>query len=226
MVDMKAKLLLTIVDEDKEREAANIYRKSKIPFKFVLHGRGSASSSILNYFGLSESQKSLIVGVVSDNYELQILEILNNKLKLSESGNGITISIPISSSNRYVYERLVRESKVEGEKINMVKKQKYHLIFTIIQEGFFEKVMDIAKSHGASGGTLINGRGLGNKEVTKFLGFAIEPEKDIVLMVVDEKHKNSIMEAITDNFGIKTAGRGICFSVPVDNAIGLEGIVD
>ena len=226
MVDMKAKLLVTIVDEDRERKTTDIYRKTNIPFKFVIHGRGSASSSILNYFGLSEKQKSLVVGLVNEDNELQILNLLNEKLNFNEAGNGITISIPISSSNRYVYERLVSESILEGEKINMVKKQKYHLIFTIIQEGFFEKVMNVAKSHGASGGTLVNGRGLSNKEVTKFLGFAIEPEKDIVLMVVDEKHKNSIMGAITDNFGIKTAGRGICFSVPVDNAIGLEGFID
>ena len=222
MVDMKAKLLVTIVDEDRERAAANVYRKSNIPFKFVLHGRGSASSSILNYFGLSEKQKSLVVGVVCDNNELQILNLLNEKLNFSEVGNGIAISIPISSSNRYVYERLVRESIVKGEKINMVKKQKYHLIFTIIQEGFFEKVMDIAKSHGASGGTLINGRGLGNKEVTKFLGFAIEPEKDIVLILVDKDNKKKVMQEVSTTVGLSHDGRGICFSLPVDDVVGLN----
>jgi len=100
--------------------------------------------------------------------------------------------------------------------------KKYHLIITIVLEGHLEQVMAAAKRVGAQGGTVIRGRGLGNKEAEKLLGFTIEPGRELVLNVVDESIKNKVMEEITKDVGIKTPGKGIVLSLPVDNAIGID----
>ena len=81
--------------------------------------------------------------------------------------------------------------------------------------------MDAAKRVGANGGTLINGIGLGSEEATKFLGITIEPEKDVVLILVEKDEKKKVMKEITDEVGLSHEGRGICFSIPVDNVVGL-----
>ena len=99
-------------------------------------------------------------------------------------------------------------------------KLSYHLIITIVTEGYLEKVMSAAKKAGSSGGTALKGRGLSDNRPAKILGFNIEPEKDIILNIVSEKDKNKVMEAITKEVGIKTRGRGVCFSLPVEEAIG------
>lgn len=98
---------------------------------------------------------------------------------------------------------------------------KYHLIITIVSEGYLEQVMDAAKKAGAQGGTVIRGRGLGNKEAEKLFGFKLEPGRDLILNVVEDNIKNKVMEEITKAVGIKTSGKGICMSLPVDNAIGI-----
>ena len=59
------------------------------------------------------------------------------------------------------------------------------------------------------------------KSKRQFLGFSIEPEKDVVLIVADNKIKNDIMNAIVKETGLKTKGGGIIFSLPISEAIGL-----
>jgi len=82
--------------------------------------------------------------------------------------------------------------------------------------------MTAAKKRGATGGTVIRGRGLGNKEALKLFGFEIEPGREVILNVVEEKIKNVVMEEITKEVGIKTPGKGVCLSIPVDNIIGIN----
>ena len=103
----------------------------------------------------------------------------------------------------------------------MENEKEYELIVLIVSEGYASIAMDAAKRVGASGGTLINGIGLGTKEATKFLGITIEPEKDVVLILVPKEEKRKVMEEITSEVGLSKEGRGICFSMPVDNVVGL-----
>ena len=81
--------------------------------------------------------------------------------------------------------------------------------------------MTAAKAAGATGGTLLHGLGLGSKEAEKFLGITIQPEKDLILILAPQAKKPQIMERITQEAGLNTSGRGICFALPVNAALGL-----
>ncbi|NLH96364.1 MAG: P-II family nitrogen regulator, partial [Clostridiaceae bacterium] len=94
-------------------------------------------------------------------------------------------------------------------------------IVTIVNSGFFDQVMSAAKKAGATGGTVVHARGLGSKEAMKYLGITIQPEKDLVLILAPRDRKLAIMESIMHEVGLNTAGTGICFSLPVDSAIGI-----
>ena len=112
-----------------------------------------------------------------------------------------------------------KDDKMENKNEN---KKMHHLIVTIVSEGFSEKVMKSAKKAGAFGGTLINGRSIyQTNSKRQFLGFSIEPEKDVILIVTEENKTNNIMKAIVKETGLKTEGGGIIFSLPITDAIGL-----
>ena len=98
----------------------------------------------------------------------------------------------------------------------------YELIITIITRGYFQDVKTAALAAGARGGTLIHALGMGAEEAQKFLGIAIQPEKEIILNVVKREDKNKVMSAIAESSGINTQGRGIIFSLPVDCVMGLN----
>ena len=54
----------------------------------------------------------------------------------------------------------------------------------------------------------------------------MEPEKDVVLLVVRRDVRSDVIRAICKAAGLKTSGRGIVFSLPVDDIIGAYGIED
>lgn len=93
------------------------------------------------------------------------------------------------------------------------------LIMTIVNRGFADLVMEAAKAKGAFGGTIINARGTAN-DTEKFFNISIQPEKEIVLIVVEREKRHEIMQEICVRAGLCTAGQGISFSVPVDETIG------
>ncbi len=100
--------------------------------------------------------------------------------------------------------------------------KKFELIITIIDRGNSQIVMDAARSVGAKGGTLIHGKGTGNEKVEKFFGITIQPEKEIIFILTPVKDKEKIMKAINEKTGLREKIQGICFSLPVEDVIGLE----
>ena len=105
--------------------------------------------------------------------------------------------------------------------------REYEVIITIVNDGFADLVMDAAKSHGARGGTVMRARGSGIHEAEKFFGIEIQPEKDFVLTLVKKEHKNEIMRAILNEAGLKTPGKGICFSISaqIADSVKSEGVI-
>lgn len=96
----------------------------------------------------------------------------------------------------------------------------YDLILTVVNRGYADLVMDAAKSKGATGGTIINARGTAG-ETEKFFNISIQPEKELVMIVVKRENRREIMEEITLKAGLKTVGQGVLFSLPVEDTAGM-----
>lgn len=209
--------LLFYIINPNEKKYIKFLDKYKIKFKTIINGTGTASSSLLEYFGLNEIDKTIIVSILPSILSKHILKDMCNKLNINEPGKGIAFTIPLSSSTKYIFDAY-KVLEMEDIKMN---KANQHLIVTIANEGYAEIIMNAAKKVGATGGTTINGRGLETEKIVKFLGLSIEPEKDIVLILAESEKKNDIMNQIVETCGIKTPGAGICFSLPVDHVVGL-----
>ncbi|MDE6868059.1 MAG: P-II family nitrogen regulator [Clostridia bacterium] len=98
----------------------------------------------------------------------------------------------------------------------------YEMIMCIIDSGFSETVMDAAKEVGARGGTVIHARGTANKEAEQFFNISIQPDKEIVMILVPSEIKDAVLHAIYRSAGLKTEGHGIAFSLPVDDVVGIS----
>ena len=100
-------------------------------------------------------------------------------------------------------------------------KTKYELVLCIVNTGFSETVMDAAKEVGARGGTVIHARGTANREAEQFFNITIQPDKEVVMILVPAEIKDAVLHALYQYAGLKTAGQGIAFSLPVDDVVGL-----
>ncbi len=96
-----------------------------------------------------------------------------------------------------------------------------HMILAICNTGFADEVMEVAKTAGAKGGTILHGRGSVQKDALQFLSITIEPEKEVVIIIAGSE-KNDIMQAIAKEMGVGTKAHTICLSLPVDGVAGLN----
>ena len=99
---------------------------------------------------------------------------------------------------------------------------KHEVIFCIVNTGFTDAVMDAAKEFGARGGTVIHARGTANTEAEKLFQITVQPEKEIVMILVPSEIKDDILHALYKAVGLNTPGQGIAFTMPVSAAVGLS----
>ncbi len=98
----------------------------------------------------------------------------------------------------------------------------YEVVMCIVNAGYSDVVMDAAREVGARGGTVIHARGTANKEAEEFFHITIQPDKDIVMILVPAEIKDAVLHALYRNAGLKTEGQGIAFSMPVDQVVGIS----
>lgn len=212
---MNLKLLFIISDDEKRLKI--LMNEFDLPFNVISYGEGTASQGILDFLGLNKTEKILLTSIIPVVLEKEILNYIKKEMKIKEIGNGVAWTVPLSSSPQYVRDAF---EKKRGVKMN--NKKGYHLLLTMVVEGYAEKVMSVAKKCGANGGTLIKGRDIGTKSGFKFFNVQVEPEKDILLIVCKEEEKNKIMEGILEKYGANTEARGICITLPIDNVVGID----
>ena len=97
----------------------------------------------------------------------------------------------------------------------------HEVIFAIVNSGFAEDVMDVAREQGARGGTLLNARGVARQEAADFFGITLHAEKEILMIVVEKEIRDRVLNAIYKEMGMAKAAQGIAFSLPVSDAAGL-----
>jgi nitrogen regulatory protein PII len=97
----------------------------------------------------------------------------------------------------------------------------HEVIFAIVNAGFAEEAMDIARKNGARGGTILNARGVAREKEAAFFGITIHAEKEILMLVVEKDIRDNILNALYKEMGMDKKAQGIAFSLPVSDTAGL-----
>ena len=105
-----------------------------------------------------------------------------------------------------------------------MKTNKHEVIFAIVNAGFAEEVMDVARQQGVRGGTILNAHGVTKEEAAAFFGVTLHPEKEILMMVVEKEIRDKVLNAVYKEMGMAKAAQGIAFSLPVSDVAGLVQI--
>ena len=97
----------------------------------------------------------------------------------------------------------------------------HEVIFAIVNSGYAEDAMDVAREQGVRGGTIINGRGVARENEAAFFGITIHAEKEILMMVVEKDIRDNVLNALYKQMGMQKKAQGIVFSLPVSDVAGL-----
>lgn len=97
----------------------------------------------------------------------------------------------------------------------------HEVIFAIVNAGFADDAMDVAREQGARGGTIINSRGVAREQEAAFFGISIHAEKEILMTVVSKDIRDRVLHALYKEMGMHKPAQGIVFSLPVSDVAGL-----
>ena len=98
---------------------------------------------------------------------------------------------------------------------------KHEVIFAIVNSGYAEEAMEVAREQGVRGGTILNARGVAREDAAAFFGITIHAEKEILMMVVDKDIRDRVLNALYKQMGMGQKAQGIAFSLPVTDVAGL-----
>lgn len=224
------KLLITIVDRGKGQHVADLLKKEGVLFHTIMLGRGTARKAILNTLGLGETEKDIVLSSIRTEGGAKALKRLLASLQLDAPGRGIAFTVLISSvggAKTLAYltgtqdvKKDERETAFKYE-VNEMDNHAYSLVITIVNRGFSDQVMAAATRAGARGGTVLNARGAGREEAEKFFGITIQPEKEVVLILVKKQNKQAVMQEICKDAGLLTPGHGFSIGIPVEDVMGV-----
>ena len=89
----------------------------------------------------------------------------------------------------------------------------------VANEGRTDQVMNAARAAGATGGTVLHGKGTGSQN-KKFYNVSIAAEKEVILMVAQNDRKAAIMQSVLHHAGPDSEAGAILFSLPVSEVAG------
>jgi hypothetical protein len=224
------KLALFVVNWSKIKIISSIFSQTNVKYHFVSKGRGTASSEVLDMLGIGAAEKAVILCLEQDIMVPALMREVGAKLGLNNPGTGIGFSIPLSAINNPVLTSLkenieknyssLTESFPEKDRRKM--DTKFDLIIAILNQGYSEEFMTVARGAGAGGGTVLSARGLMSTGQVKLFGISVQDEKEIVLILSRNDRKLPIMEAVSKSHGLGSKAEGIVFSVPADNITGID----
>lgn len=183
-----------------------------------LIGRGTINNPILRWLALAENSKDIVL-ILTDGQPEQLLNKIAQRFQFHRPNRGIGFSIPVL--------RLLGAANSLGIQTCIPKEENmkaYEAILTIVPKGNGVSIVEAARLAGAKGATILNARGSGIHETAKLFSIVIEPEKEIVLMIVEKDQSSAICQSIVERTGLDQPGQGILFTQPVDEVIGLYSL--
>ncbi len=234
MLNATLNLLLTIVDRGKGDGVAQLLQREGVLAHFIALGNGTADQGLLSLLGLKDTAKDVVFSFMRRDTAVKALRKLSYALDIDLPGRGIAFLLPLSSvggsqTRDYLSGKDAPDARQEESRAMYTVQNdapSHDLIITIINRGFTDLVMEAALPAGARGGTVLHARGAGSRDAAQFLGITIQPEKEMVMILTPHDKKVPIMQAITRGAGLNSEGKGIVFSLPVTDVMGVARMME
>lgn len=216
-------LLAIILAKGKARNLVKHALKKNNQKSTILLANGSIRGAMLEFLGIRETEKELILMAGSNSVLDSLASSIEERFQIFEtkkrSKGGIAMKIPLAYlctvNGIYKNKDLLEgntEDRMDGRSA----------IFTIVNKGMANDVVDASLEAGARGGTILNARGSGASQTKKIFDIEIDPEKEIVLTIVNKDQVETVVEAIREKAQVEKEGHGILFVVPLEKTFGLK----
>ena len=208
------KLITCIVPHNSGELITNAAKEAGAGGGTIIMGRGTALNVVLQLLGLGDTSKDITMNVVANEIADDVCEKIEQACSSKKAHFGVLFTIDVDSFMKAggKQKSVNAAEKKSGEK-NM---EKYEMINIIVNKGYAEDAMAVARRAGAGGGTIIGAKGTAKEGDSTFFGVDIVPEKEMLMILVPQNKKDEIVQAVSSLKCFEKAGSGIIFSSEVE----------
>ena len=219
---MQLNLVVTVINRTREKFLRTIVKELEIPFSFTMLGNGTATRSQLDFYGLEETEKAVVTFVADAESTRGLFRKAKQRMFLDVPGNGIMMAIPMKSVGGGSTLAFLTNNAERDDGAPDLTNISHELVVVVCNHGYTDDVMDVARSAGAGGGTVLHAKGTGAALAKKFFGVTLAEEKEIILIASATGQRSAIMQAVASGCGPKTKAGAISFSLPVTQLTGIR----
>ena len=210
-------MMTLILSEQQCHKFARIAKEKGIRGGIVVIGRGTVKNTTLNLLGIKSEKKEIINFIIEKEKAGEMLDFISNEFRLIQPGHGIAYTSPVIVADQIINNNQSDWNTVQGaEEESMYKK-----LTVVVNRGLAENVMDIALKSGVKGGTVLHGRGTGSEFTAKLLGMEIEPEKELVVILMPSELIEKVVNDLFVGLQLDNPGNGVLFVEPIVEVRGL-----
>ncbi len=211
--------IISVVAPDDIKELVRIHKEQEIPIFMTVFGHGTAVQSMLDLLGIDSNERRIVIAVASSEKAEKLIKEIKRCLYIGVPGHGIIISVPIKSIGGGKSVNILAQGEMPKKELPKTNAA-YELIVAVANEGRTDKVMNAARAAGATGGTVIHGKGTASEEAAHFLNISIASEKEMIFIVARKEQKSEIMRSVLEKAGPNTDARTVLFSLPITSVEG------
>ncbi len=149
----------------------------------------------------------------------KFIKEMRRQVYIGIPGHGIIMAVPIKSVGGGKTLAYLNNGEQQPARYTPELSNRYELIVIVANEGRTDQVMNAARAAGATGGTVLHGKGTGSQN-KKFYNVSIAAEKEVILMVAQNDRKAAIMQSVLHHAGPDSEAGAILFSLPVSEVAG------
>ena len=196
----------------------------------VALGRTVNDSRVLQILALADVYQDIVFTLLGSEYD-QVLKALQAAACENKKLSGVAILVDVAAifvrgtakesqagcSQTGQAESQAGQGQINARRENM--DSGYELITAIVNYGYADDVMAVARKAGAQGGTIFNARGTGTEDDVKFFGISLVPEKEMLFIVAAKEKVQGIIDAVNNIPFLCKPGGGIVFNMNVEQFV-------
>lgn len=210
-------IMSLIIDEQQCQKFARIVKEKGIRIGTIVLGKGTVKSATLNLLGIKSQKKEIISILLEKEKSNEVLDYFTKELLLHKPGHGIAYTSPVITASQIINDDRDNLNKLQDTEVESM----YKKLTVVVNRGMAEDVMNIARKSGVNGGTIIHGRGTGTDFTAKSFGIEIEPEKELVMMLMPSSLIDKVVNALYQELHLENPGNGVLFVEPILEVRGL-----
>ncbi len=226
------KLIVTVLKKGAARKMVKASKESGAEGGTIILAQGGSFRERSSFLGVTSlPEREVILTIIGKERWEDVWETVCKLCTLDKKKKGLAFTIDLRAVTGVCHLCDLSETIDETEdkeevgmiagSANSINTTKYKLIITIVNKGDSEIVLNASKDGGARGGTILFGRGTGVHEHAKLFGISIEPEKELVLTLIEKEKAAKVLENIIKDTKLDKPGHGIAFIIDVDSVAGI-----